>query len=117
MVGLIAIAVGLFYATRSSDNGEVISARVLEVMNHPNIAEDGYRGYTVQTDSGRTYTINATAFINTPASPDDLGQSCVTIPALKEGQRIEFSLPKSKDDTFVTCYKKGSGSYFLREQN
>ncbi len=92
-----------------------ISGTVSSVVDKPNQAEDGYYGFDVTSSSGQKYTINATGYLNTPLSPESVGEACIQVPKVKNGDKVEFNLPKSPDqaNTFVICYKKDMTGYFF----
>jgi len=93
-----------------------ISGTVTSVTNRPNQAEDGYYGFDVQSSSGQKYTVNATAYLNNPVSPDSKGQDCVGIPKVKVGDKVEFNLPKAQNQNnlFDTCYEQGLTGYYFK---
>lgn len=94
-------------------NNKIIGV-VTKVVNIPNQSEDGYYGIVVKADS-MTYTIDATGYLNTPASPDQFGETCVEVPTIKVGDSVEFNLPKSvsQQGTYDICYKKNLSGYFI----
>jgi hypothetical protein len=92
-----------------------ISATVTNVLDKPNIAEDGYYGITAIDKYGRSYTINATGYLNTPLSPESNNEICVDVPNVKNGDKISFNLPEAEgqSNTFATCYKKNITGYYF----
>lgn len=114
IIGLIVFLI--LQKTRVANNE--ISATVTNVIDRPNRVEDGYYGITAIDSNGRSYSINATGYLNTPLSPESNGETCVDVPKLKNGEKIAFNLPKAEvqKDTFDICYKKNlSGYYFTVE--
>jgi len=116
-LALVLIIGLLFYLilqkTRVANNE--ISATVTNVIDRPNQAEDGYYGITANDSNGRSYSINATGYLNTPLSPESNGEACLDVPRVKIGNRITFNLPKAEGqkDTFDICYKKNQSGYYF----
>ncbi len=120
IIFLLLVSIGLiviinFKKTKVYDHK--IKATVIEVVQKPNESEDGYYKITVKNTNNQIYIIDATGYLNTPASPDQFGESCVQIPQVKVGDKVSFNLPKSKTQqiSFDICYKKNlTGYYFER---
>lgn len=92
-----------------------ISGAVTEVFYQENIAENGRYIINVKDSLHREYTIDATAFMNSPAPASSFGKSCVGIPKLQKGDKVEFLLPKGlSSSSFATCYKGDETPYFFR---
>jgi len=114
IIGLVVIIA--LHKTRVANNA--ISATVTNVVDKPNHSEDGYYGITAKNSNGRSYSINATGYLNTPLSPESNGETCADVPKVNIGDKISFNLPKveGQTDTFDICYKKNlSGYYFTVE--
>jgi len=105
------------YINKSAVSSQTVTGTVSSVVNRPNRAEDGYYGIELADKSGQKYTINATGYLNTPASPDQSGEACIEVPQIKVGDKVEFNLPKSQDqqDTYNICYKKNLTGYYLKQ--
>jgi hypothetical protein len=105
----------LHYHKASVPKGSV-TGTVTSVIDRPNQAEDGYYSFDLKSKSGQQYTVNATAYLNTPVSPDSSGEDCVGIPKVKVGDKVEFNLPKSQNqpNLFDTCYKQGLAGYYFK---
>ncbi|HSX34282.1 MAG TPA: hypothetical protein VLF62_01410 [Candidatus Saccharimonadales bacterium] len=122
IIGLVAAAVlavagfGIYWMQAGPGSARTITGRVTKVTFRPNLAEDGYYGFTVQGTDDKTYTIDATGLMNIPPSFNGASQECVPVPHLEEGDAIEFKLRKSESSkqAFVTCDDKGSSGYYIR---
>jgi len=112
---IVLFVVLLFKKTTVSS--QKVTGTVNKVINRPNQAEDGYYGIEVADTSGQKYTINATGYLNTPASPDQFGEACVEVPQIKVGDKVEFNLPETQDqqDTYSICYQKNLTGYYLKQ--
>lgn len=119
LISILVVALGalsLLLLNKQKAPNNLVKGRVTNVINRPNQAEDGYYGITVQDDSGKDYTIDATGYLNTPAPPDQFGAVCVDIPSVKVGDLVEFNLPKAENQSnaFDICYKKNQTGYFFK---
>lgn len=120
LVIILATALGalvFLYLNKQKVPNNALEGKVTNVVSRPNQAEDGYYGITVQDDSGNNYTINATGYLNTPASPDQFGEACVDVPKVNVGDSVQFNLPKTKNqpNTYGICYKKNQTGYFFKQ--
>ncbi len=108
--------IGFLHFRKTTVAKNTIAGTVTSIIARPNVAEDGYYGVEVQDNSGRKYTIDATGYLNNPASPDDFGEECVKVPRVKAGDKVEFNLPESEgqQDTFNICYKENLTGYYLK---
>lgn len=126
-LALVAIAFISFFVFQfvKSQSGKV-TATVTQVIDKPNVAEDGV--YSIfASDKKHTYHIDATGYLNTPIPPSDMGENCLEIPKVKEGQKLEFYLPqidihsaRYADFDFDICFKKTdplSAYYFFKVVN
>lgn len=119
LIGVLVVSVAgvlaftNFRGTRVADNK--ISATVTSIIDKPNQAEDGYYEITVKDAAGRQYKIDATGYLNTPASPEQFGDACVDIPTVKVGDEVAFNLPKSENQSnlFLICYKSNLSGYYF----
>lgn len=99
--------------TDSSNNK--VSGIVVNVIDRPNLAEDGYYGITLQDAAGKQYTIDATGYLNTPLTPESRGEACVQVPKVNVDDRVSFALPKivGQDATFGICHDKSLTHYYF----
>lgn len=114
LVVLVLIGIGAFVRLKKYPLTEnTISAKVINVVDKPNMAEDGYYGITVQTSDGQVHTIDATGYLNTPLMPAQRGEACVDVPKVRVGDNITFNLPEAEGraNTFVICHDKKVPAY------
>ena len=114
---LIAGLFSAYYFNQQKIPNDTVQGQVTNVVHRPNRAEDGYYGITVHVNSGDTYTIDATGYLNTPTSSDRFGKTCVYVPKVKVGDSVEFNLPKAQvqHNTYDICYKKNKMGYFFKQ--
>jgi hypothetical protein len=114
-VVIIVLIVALQFK-RSTVSTQIVIGTVTSVVNKPNLTEDGYYGIELADKSGQKYTIDATGYLNTPASANQFGEVCIEVPLIKVGDKVEFNLPKSQDqqNTYNICYKKSLTGYYLK---
>ena len=109
---IVLAALAAFYLSRP--NSEVITATVTNVIQRPNVAEDGYYGIDLKDSLKREYHINASGYMNTPLSPNERNEECVTVPVVKIGDKVEFRLPKGEgNDNYDICYSVIKTGYFF----
>jgi hypothetical protein len=105
-----------FMTPRDTENTHnAISGIVVNVIDRPNLAEDGYYGITVQDATGKQYTIDATGYLNTPLTPESRGEACVHVPKLNVDDQVSFKLPKivGQDATYGICHDKSLTHYYF----
>lgn len=98
------------------------SATVIAVIKRPNMSEDGFFGYTVQTSDGQKYSINADPYINTAPSSNSessvqTNDNCIIAPYLTVNDVVEFSLATPNPDypsDLSVCSTNGTRRYFLK---
>ncbi|MEO8105266.1 MAG: hypothetical protein ABI602_02925 [Candidatus Saccharibacteria bacterium] len=115
MLGIYYLIYGLYH---SNGNGDSTSARVTEVIDRPNFAEDGYYGFEVIDSNGKNYSIDADPYLDVAPNfsrqtTEEVNRECLDVPKLRVNDEIEFNLP-SNGDHLTVCFEKGTGHYFLR---
>ncbi len=114
---LVTIAISM-YVILNQKPASTITGKVTEVVQRPNIAEDGQYTINLKDNSGKEYTVKATGYMNGGFIPDDV--KCVETSDVRIGDTLEFNLPEFrtldgniKKDTYEICYKQGTGNYFF----
>jgi hypothetical protein len=94
-----------------------VSGTVTEVTDKPNRAEDGYYGFTIKLADGLQAQLDATGYLNTPMSPEDQHEKCVSVPKVAVGDTVEFNLPVVfgiAGPMYSICYPEDMTGYYFK---